>query len=574
MQPAHVVKQESADSSPRATLAPLSIPDNPHSSLAAVQETSESVASSPSISSALSPTDSDVAPPATSASGASKPQNPIIRRAISCSALGGPEARAAKQRRKRSRVNPEQLLKLEEFFAADNSPTSARRKDIAQQLGMDERQTQIWFQNRRAKAKLQLKLKTRTVEKLEPPPESPPELANGFDADVHGLIHEDEEVTVFPCTDLTIGTWRRMASPHHDLIAYTCESKRSLSWFIRSAGRSFKMDIFYDHILESRFANVSPGIGSATFLLDRPPTFYMENLAESNAGEEPARFWQTCGDWTEGMQGTTHLRHCLVGPAYQLSALVNSITPSGTANEIALYTPTPSVSDAGSSPEVYTRSLHSPIEQMSGSTLVLRRPSSLSSLRMLHHPSLERLRPRTSVPHFHSPLSSTSTPNTPNSPYAPSDGSMSMSPTMLYMDGPGGYDQRHFMRRQSATGTPDQLTHLPLAMPTLPRTHYDYQSASRAESPYDEPPASAVSTPGYFDVTSPTHPMNGPWGSAPVAMHAMPGGPGMGGPLYVPQHPPAQERPEEPYYPYPSGLPGHPHAFPPEHGAPHGQGGC
>lgn len=445
---------------------------------------------------------------------------------------------------------------------------------------------------RRAKAKLQLKLKTRPVEKLEPPPESPPELASGFDADVHGLIHEDEgaqtspnpapwtlhthsdfpEVTVFPCTDLTIGTWRRMASPQHDLIAYTCESKRLLSWFIRSAGRSFKMDIFYDHILESRFANLSPGIGSATFLLDRPPTFYMENVADANSMEEPARFWQLCGDWTEGMQGTTHLRHCLIGPAYQLSALVNSITPSGAASDIALYTPTPSVSDAGSSPEVYTRSLHSPIEHMNGSTLVLRRPSSLSSLRMLHHPSIERLRPRTSVPHFHSPLSSTSTPNTPNSSYAPSDGSLSMSPTMLYLDGPGGYDQRqHSYMGQSGTGTPDQLTHLPLAMPNLPRAHYDFQSASRAESPYDEPPPSAVSTPGYFDVSSPTHPhpMNGPWGGA-MPMQ----GPGMGGPLYVPQHPPAQERPEEPYYPYPTGLPGHPHAFPPDHGAPPGHGGC
>ena len=382
------------------------------------------------------------------------------------------------------------------------------------------------------------------------------------------------EVTVFPCTDLTIGTWRRMASPHHDLIAYTCENKRSLSWFIRSAGRSFKMDILYDHILETRFANVSPGIGSATFLLDRPPTFFMENIADPNAAEEAARFWQLCGDWTEGMQGTTQLRHCLIGPAYQLSALVSSIGPSGTANEIPLYTPTPSVSDAGSSPEVYTRSLHSPIEQMSGSTLVLRRPSSLSSLRMLHHPSLERLRPRTSVPHFHSPLSSTSTPN---SPYALSDGSMSMSPTMLYLDGSGAYDQRQFGLGQSVGGTPDQLTHLPLAMPNLPRAQYDYQTASRAESPYDgsEPPASAASTPGYFDVSSPTHPMNGPWGGVTVPV-VMPTHNGMGGPMYVPQHPSAQERPQEPYYPYPSGLPSHPHAFPADHGVPqgHAQGGC
>ena len=45
---------------------------------------------------------------------------------------------------------------------------------------------------RRAKAKLQLKLKARAVEKLEPPPESPPELSSRFNVDIHSLIHEDK----------------------------------------------------------------------------------------------------------------------------------------------------------------------------------------------------------------------------------------------------------------------------------------------------------------------------------------------------------------------------------------------
>lgn len=360
------------------------------------------------------------------------------------------------------------------------------------------------------------------------------------------------EVTVFPCTDLTIGTWRRMASPQHDLIAYVCEGKRCLTWFIRSGGRSFKMEILYEHILESRFANVSPGVGSATFVLERPPTFYMEGYIDPTLGEDSPRFWQVCGDWTEGMQGTTQLRHYLLGPAYQLSSLVNSITPSGMSNEISLYTPTPSVSDAGSSPEVYTRSLHSPVEQIHGSTLVLRRPSSLSSLRMLHHPSLERLRSRqASVPLFHSPLSSTSTPN---SPYAPSEGSgsTSMSPTTFFLD---GSDPRQYMR-QSATGTPDQLTQLPLPMPNLPRV-YEYPMA-RPDSPYDcasEPPNSAVSTPAYFDV-SPSHPTNGPWGGPSGGMDTNAGGPG-----YVLQNAPAEERHHDPYYQYPTGLPGPVHSY-------------
>ena len=51
-------------------------------------------------------------------------------------------------KRKRSRVTPEQLVHLERIFAQDRSPTAAKRKEISELLGMQERQTQIWFQNR------------------------------------------------------------------------------------------------------------------------------------------------------------------------------------------------------------------------------------------------------------------------------------------------------------------------------------------------------------------------------------------------------------------------------------------
>lgn len=62
--------------------------------------------------------------------------------------------RASSVKRKRGRVNPTQLAYLERAYLADRSLDAARRKEISQKLGMDERQTQIWFQNRRAKAKL------------------------------------------------------------------------------------------------------------------------------------------------------------------------------------------------------------------------------------------------------------------------------------------------------------------------------------------------------------------------------------------------------------------------------------
>lgn len=57
-------------------------------------------------------------------------------------------AKSDREKRKRSRVTPEQLVHLECFFSVDRSPTAARRREISELLGMQERQTQIWFQNR------------------------------------------------------------------------------------------------------------------------------------------------------------------------------------------------------------------------------------------------------------------------------------------------------------------------------------------------------------------------------------------------------------------------------------------
>jgi len=67
------------------------------------------------------------------------------QRSKSVSGAGGKWER---EKRKRSRVTPEQLINLERFFSMDRSPTAARRKEISDLLGMQERQTQIWFQNR------------------------------------------------------------------------------------------------------------------------------------------------------------------------------------------------------------------------------------------------------------------------------------------------------------------------------------------------------------------------------------------------------------------------------------------
>ncbi|GBE88456.1 hypothetical protein BKA93DRAFT_823261 [Sparassis latifolia] len=246
---------------------------------------------------------------------------------------------AAKGKRKRSRVTPEQLSHLERFFASDRSPTAARRKEISGLLGMHERQTQIWFQNRRAKAKLQdVKIKGRAG-LSDPPPDTPPELCSGFDIDLYNLIHEDEPVTIIPCTDLSIGTWRRVASTvsKHDLVGYVCQAKRCITWFIYSSGLGFKIEISFDIVVDTEFTNVSPGVALAALKLSQPPAFYLEHSASSGVNSSSVRYWKRCADWTEGMQATRVLRHEVIGSEMQLSHIIRNFSPNGTVAEVSLY---------------------------------------------------------------------------------------------------------------------------------------------------------------------------------------------------------------------------------------------
>ncbi|KAH0833142.1 hypothetical protein J3R83DRAFT_12139 [Lanmaoa asiatica] len=250
--------------------------------------------------------------------------------------------RAEKEKRKRSRVTPEQLVHLERFFAMDRSPTAARRKEISDMLGMQERQTQIWFQNRRAKAKLQDGKKGRGSS-AETPPDTPPELSTGYEAELHHLLHEDEPVTIIPCTDLSVGTWRRIATTlrKHDLVAYLCDTKRCLTWFIHSSGYGFKMEIPFDIIVDTEFTNAAPGSGLASFILSRPPTFYLESFSSPNLGRatEPVRYWKKCADWTEDQQATKVLRHNLVGSAVQLAHVLRHLNAHTSGSDIRLYSP-------------------------------------------------------------------------------------------------------------------------------------------------------------------------------------------------------------------------------------------
>lgn len=250
-------------------------------------------------------------------------------------------SKGEREKRKRSRVTPEQLVHLERFFAMDRSPPAARRREISELLGMQERQTQIWFQNRRAKAKLLESKPTPSKGHADTPPATPPELS--IDGDLQLLIHEDEAVTIIPCTDLSVGTWRRIATAvgRHDLIAYASFARHCLIWFVQSGGHGFKMEIPFSTIIDTQLASATPGYLLGTFVLSRPPTFYLEQSASPRPDGTPVRYWKRCTDWTEGFQASKVLRHELVGAAMQLSHFITSLERNTYQAEIGMHSPSP-----------------------------------------------------------------------------------------------------------------------------------------------------------------------------------------------------------------------------------------
>jgi hypothetical protein len=114
--------------------------NGPSSSTVPLTDLSATNADPNNASGAMSSVD---APKAESSFGAHRKQPSTANRDVDNLLKQRPDAK-----RKRSRVNPEQFVELEREFAINRTPTSSQRKAIAERLGMNERQTQIWFQNR------------------------------------------------------------------------------------------------------------------------------------------------------------------------------------------------------------------------------------------------------------------------------------------------------------------------------------------------------------------------------------------------------------------------------------------
>lgn len=147
-------------------------------------------------------------------------------------------------------------------------------------------------------------------------------------------------ITIIPCTELSVGTWRRLASTvgKYDLVAYICHRRQRLAWFIYSSGCGFKMEVPFETVIDTKFVNSTPGMGQASFILSQPPHFFMEVASQEVAADGlPIRIWKPSTDWTEKMQATKVFRHDLIGAAIQLAHVLRTIAASKSGPSVPLY---------------------------------------------------------------------------------------------------------------------------------------------------------------------------------------------------------------------------------------------
>lgn len=259
--------------------------------------------------------------------------------------------------RRRTHLKPSQVAVLQESFVINQLPDAGMRGQLAQELGVTERTVQIWFQNRRAKArKLEaaggtpslvpnvrtgwidvpnisqqqskatfrsymtpdsyeneptIKRRPRSCSKPEKNTNSfavpmPPQRAM---SEGMGRIDSNETkaskqyLVSFPVNTIRIGSWARFASQVNnewDLVCYSDPTLRQLIWQVGDDGHQFRIEVQFNAIQQVRLGSqVATDLGQLE--IDVKQSMLSFSMRRQGIDED----WVRCGDFTENQQATS-----------------------------------------------------------------------------------------------------------------------------------------------------------------------------------------------------------------------------------------------------------------------------
>lgn len=268
--------------------------------------------------------------------------------------------------KKRQRATPQQLSVLRSEFIINSTPNAKTREEIGKKIDMTERSVQIWFQNKRAKAKQFTRRHSNGFHNngqfngnfyphtpIISPISSPHmHAAAAVAAAQKGFLSSANMVTfnsnvpnamlavespqptlalkpgdvMLPCSSVTIGSWRRVSSKvavSSDLHVIFSALESTLTYTMFADYTGFRISVPMNDIKNIHYSPAQ-GIANTGELyvhLLKCPSFSIQTPKSVGT-------WGPCDDFSEMMQASYVMLHKLVGPAFQLQMQLAQVAQS------------------------------------------------------------------------------------------------------------------------------------------------------------------------------------------------------------------------------------------------------
>uniref|UniRef100_A0A060T7F0 ARAD1B23320p n=1 Tax=Blastobotrys adeninivorans TaxID=409370 RepID=A0A060T7F0_BLAAD len=272
--------------------------------------------------------------------------------------------------KKRQRAKPEQVIILKQEFAKNPTPSAKTREEIGRRIDMTERSVQIWFQNKRAKAKLAKKrMEIAENENRIPncndradgsyvlgsaavyspdinqtadnsmghpgatrPPSSAggcqndasiPRVPNPLEVPLEAVVNSRQILcppVVLSCSAVCVGTWSRVLTPgFDDLDVRYFPSESILSYSVRANKTFFRIDIPLKSVekIVLEVGEVDPLVGHVIIYLSQQNLSFWVNPS-GKSGQ--LQGWRMTPDYTENQQASRIPVHKLTGIYLQLQS--------------------------------------------------------------------------------------------------------------------------------------------------------------------------------------------------------------------------------------------------------------